>query len=101
MQAVCRNSYQKMNYETKQDINNLRYSDMNHIDSYGYFHDYDYIDKIYQDDIQIKLYKVLNELDEEELYIMKCIYFCDIREIEVVKKLDILQQGLNYQRKEY
>ena len=97
--TVCRNSYQKMNYEIKKDINNPRYSDINHIDLYGYFHGYDYIDKIYQDDIQIKLYKVLNELDEEELYIMKCIYFYDKKEIEVAKKLGISQQRLNYQKK--
>ncbi|MEQ3038022.1 sigma-70 family RNA polymerase sigma factor [Thomasclavelia ramosa] len=97
--TVCRNSYQKINYEIKKDINNPRYSDINHIDLYGYFHDYDYIDKIYQDDIQIKLYKVLNELDEEELYIMKCIYFYDKKEIEVSKKLGISQQRLNYQKK--
>ena len=82
--TVCRNSYQKMNYEIKKDINNPRYSDINHIDLYG---------------IQIKLYKVLNELDEEELYIMKCIYFYDKKEIEVSKKLGISQQRLNYQKK--
>lgn len=97
--TVCRNSYQKMNYEIKKDINNPRYSDINHIDLYGCFHNYDYIDKIYQDDIQIKLYKALNELDEEELYIMKCIYFYDKKETEVAKKLGISQQRLNYQKK--
>ena len=42
---------------------------------------------------------MLNELDEEELYIMKCIYFYDKKEIEVAKKLGISQQRLNYQKK--
>lgn len=97
--SVCRNSYQKMNYEIKKDINNPRYSDINHIDLYGYFHDNNYVDMIYQDDIKVKLYKVLNELDENEFYIINSIYFCDKKEIDVAKKLGISQQMLNYHKK--
>lgn len=97
--AICRNSYQKMNYEIKKDINNPRYSDINNIDLYGHYQEFDYINEIYIEDIKKLLITLLQELDKDEAYIINSIYFLDMKENDVAKSLGISQQRLNYQKK--
>ena len=96
--VICRNSYQKMNYDVKRDMNNLHYSDINNIDLYGHYQEVDYINEIYVEDIKL-LITVLQELDDYEAYIVNTIYFLDMKENEVAKSLGISQQRLNYQKK--
>lgn len=98
--AVCRSSYQKMNYEMgEKDKNVSHYSDINNIDLYGYYQEIDYIEKIYQKEIEKTLYTILKELDEDEAHIINSIYFLDMKENEVAKRMGISQQRLNYQKK--
>ncbi|MED9812734.1 MAG: hypothetical protein UFX20_11630 [Longibaculum muris] len=97
--VICRNSYQKMNYDVKRDMNNLHYSDINNIDLYGHYQEVDYINEIYVEDIKKLLITVLQELDDYEAYIVNTIYFLDMKENEVAKSLGISQQRLNYQKK--
>lgn len=97
--AVCKNSYQKMNYEIKKDIDKSHYSDINNIDLYGHCYVFNYIDEIYQKDIELTLYELLQELDEDEAYIIKSIYFEDMKEAYIANQLGISQQILNYQKK--
>lgn len=97
--TLCKNSYQKMNYETKRDINSPRYSDINHIDLYGHYLEFDYINEFYMQYIKKILIEVLQELNKDESYIINSIYFFDMKENEVAKSLGISQQRLNYQKK--
>lgn len=97
--SICRNSYQKMNYDVKRDMNNPRYSDINNIDLYGHYQEFDYINELYIEDINKLLITVLQELDDYEAYIINSIYFLDMEENEVAKSLGISQQKLNYQKK--
>lgn len=96
---ICKNSYQKMNYEIKKDINNPHYLDINHIDLYGHYQEFDYINEIYIKYIKKMLITVLQGLDDYEAYIINSIYFFDMKENEVAKSLRISQQRLNYQKK--
>lgn len=96
---VCKNSYQKMNYEINKDLENPRYSNINYIHLYGKFYEYDYINELYVKDIKKILYRELKELSENEIYIINSIYFFDMKEAEVAKQLGISQQSLNYRKK--
>ncbi|UTY39055.1 hypothetical protein NMU03_15980 [Allocoprobacillus halotolerans] len=82
-------------------MNNPRYSDINNIDLYGHYQEFDYINELYIEDINKLLITVLQELDDYEAYIINSIYFLDMKENEVAKSLGISQQKLNYQKKEY
>lgn len=97
--AICRNSYQKMNYDIKKDMNNPSYSDINNIDLYGHYQEFNYLNEIYVEDIKKMLITLLKELDDYEAYIINSIYFLDMKENEVAKNLGISQQRLNYQKK--
>lgn len=97
--TVCKNSYQKMNYEMEKEKNVSHYSDINNINLYNQYYDYDFVNEIFIQDIMLLLKNAIESLSHDEVYISVQLYFKEKTERQLAKELGVSQQSLHYYKK--
>ncbi len=96
--SVYKRSYQKMYRVLKKESDSVDYYGDIEILAESCVNQ-DLIEEIVLNDKKRLLHKIMKNLSDEELFLIKSIYFDDMKEKELAEKLNVSQQLIHYRKK--
>lgn len=96
--SIYKSSYQKMYRVLKKENDSVDYYGNIEIIAESYVNR-DLIEEIMLKDKKNLLHKIMTNLSDEEVFLIKSIYFDDMKEKDLAEKLNVSQQLIHYRKK--